>query len=85
MTEQLQFAPAVRAGDMVFCSGVIAALQDGEAASDEAYFRATPDPERGFALAALTDSLSFTNASWNSFPVDSGSDSLFVWTLLAPV
>ncbi len=27
-----------------------------------AYFRATPDPERGFALAALTDQLSFTNA-----------------------
>lgn len=39
-TEQLQFAPAVRAGDMVYCSGVIAALQDGEAPSDEAYFRA---------------------------------------------
>ena len=38
-TEQMQFAPAVRAGDMVFCSGVIAALQEGEAASDEAYFR----------------------------------------------
>ena len=37
-TEQMQFAPAVRAGDMVFCSGVIAALQEGEAASDEAYF-----------------------------------------------
>ncbi len=42
-TEQLQFAPAVRAGDMVFCSGVIAALQEGEAASDEAYFRATDE------------------------------------------
>ncbi|UDL96069.1 cisplatin damage response ATP-dependent DNA ligase [Lichenihabitans sp. PAMC28606] len=28
----------------------------------EAYFRVTPDPERGFALAALTSSLSFTNA-----------------------
>lgn len=39
-TQQLQFAPAVRAGDMVYCSGVIAALQDGEAATDEAYFRA---------------------------------------------
>lgn len=38
-TEQMQFAPAVRAGDMVFCSGVIAALQDGEEATDEAYFR----------------------------------------------
>ncbi|MEM7460397.1 MAG: Rid family hydrolase [Pseudomonadota bacterium] len=42
-TEQMQFAPAVRAGDMVFCSGVIAALQDGEAATDEAYFRATDE------------------------------------------
>ena len=39
-TEQMQFAPAVRAGDMVFCSGVIAALQDGEEATDEAYCRA---------------------------------------------
>ena len=35
-TEQMQFAPAVRAGDMVFCSGVMAALKEGEAASDEA-------------------------------------------------
>ena len=42
-TEQMQFAPAVRAGDMVFCSGVIAALQDGEEASDEAYFRASDE------------------------------------------
>jgi enamine deaminase RidA (YjgF/YER057c/UK114 family) len=42
-TEQLQFAPAVRAGDMVFCSGVIAALQDGEDATDEAYFRAADE------------------------------------------
>ena len=31
----------------------------------EAYFRATPDPERGFALAALTDDLSFQNAKPN--------------------
>ncbi len=42
-TEQMQFAPAVRAGDMVFCSGVIAALQEGEEATDEAYFRATDE------------------------------------------
>ncbi|MEO0955709.1 MAG: Rid family hydrolase [Pseudomonadota bacterium] len=42
-TEQMQFAPAVRAGDMVFCSGVIAALQDGEEASNEAYFRAADE------------------------------------------
>ncbi len=42
-TEQMQFAPAVRAGDMVFCSGVIAALQEGEAASEEAYFRAADE------------------------------------------
>ena len=39
-TEQMQFAPAVRAGDMVYCSGVIAALQDGEEATEEAYYRA---------------------------------------------
>ena len=26
------------------------------------YFRTTPDPERGFALAALTGSLSFQHA-----------------------
>ncbi|MEM1035608.1 MAG: Rid family hydrolase [Pseudomonadota bacterium] len=42
-TEVLQYAPAVRAGDMVFLSGVIAALQDGEDASDEAYYRATDE------------------------------------------
>ncbi|MEM7329241.1 MAG: Rid family hydrolase [Pseudomonadota bacterium] len=42
-TEQMQFAPAVRAGDMVFCSGVIAALKEGEDATDEAYFRATDE------------------------------------------
>ena len=42
-TEQMQFAPAVRAGDMVFGSGVIAALQEGEEASDEAYFRASDE------------------------------------------
>lgn len=28
----------------------------------EAYFRSTPDPDRGFALAALTGTLSFTHA-----------------------
>ena len=27
-----------------------------------AYFASTPDPERGYALAALTDSLSFADA-----------------------
>lgn len=42
-TEQMQFAPAVRAGDMVFCSGVIAALKEGEDATDEAYFRAADE------------------------------------------
>ena len=42
-TQQMQFAPAVRAGDMVFCSGVIAALKDGEDATDEAYFRAADE------------------------------------------
>lgn len=42
-TEQMQFAPAVRAGDMVFCSGVIAALQEGEAPSDDAYYRAVDE------------------------------------------
>lgn len=42
-TEQLQFAPAVRAGNMVYCSGVIAALKEDEEATDEAYFRATEE------------------------------------------
>jgi len=42
-TEELQYAPAVRAGDMVFLSGVIAALKEGEAPSDEAYFRAVDE------------------------------------------
>lgn len=38
-TEQMQFAPAVRAGDMVYLSGVIASLKEGETPSNEAYFR----------------------------------------------
>lgn len=38
-TGQMQYAPAVRAGDMVFLSGVIASLKEGETPSDEAYFR----------------------------------------------
>ncbi len=42
-TQQLQFAPAVRAGDMIYLSGVIAALKDGEAPSEEAYFRAADE------------------------------------------
>lgn len=63
-TEQMQFAPAVRAGDMVFCSGVIAALKEGEAASDEAYFRAADEAfgeidmilrETGGSLADVVD------------------------------
>ena len=36
--------------------------RNGKLALMEAYFRATPDPERGYALAALTDELSFANA-----------------------
>lgn len=36
--------------------------RNGKLALMEAYFSATPDPERGFALAALTDELYFQNA-----------------------
>ena len=36
--------------------------RNGKLALMEAYFRSTPDPERGYALAALTDALSFDNA-----------------------
>ena len=63
-TEQLQFAPAVRAGDMIYLSGVIAALQDGEAPSDEAYFRAADEAfaeidmilkEAGGSIADIVD------------------------------
>ena len=36
--------------------------RNGKLGLMEAYFRATPDPERGFALAALTDSLVFQDA-----------------------
>ncbi len=36
--------------------------RNGKLALMEAFFRATPDPERGFALAALTDELEFQNA-----------------------
>ena len=63
-TEQMQFAPAVRAGDMVFCSGVIAALKEGEEATEEAYFRAADEAfaeidmilrEAGGSLADVVD------------------------------
>lgn len=37
----MQFAPAVRAGDTVFLSGIIAALKPGSDATEEAYFQAT--------------------------------------------
>ncbi|MBY0611616.1 MAG: cisplatin damage response ATP-dependent DNA ligase [Beijerinckiaceae bacterium] len=36
--------------------------RNGKLALMEAYFRDTPDPERGFALAAMTGSLKFANA-----------------------
>jgi DNA ligase-1 len=36
--------------------------RNGKLALMEAYFRATPDPERGWGLAALTDALKFQNA-----------------------
>jgi DNA ligase-1 len=36
--------------------------RNGKLALMDAYFRAIPDPERGYALAALTGSLSFANA-----------------------
>lgn len=35
--EQMHFAPATRAGDMVYLSGVIAALEEGDAGTDEQY------------------------------------------------
>lgn len=63
-TQELQYAPAVRAGDMVFCSGVIAALKEGEEATDEAYFRAADEAfaeinlilrEAGGSLADVVD------------------------------
>ncbi|MEM7696763.1 MAG: cisplatin damage response ATP-dependent DNA ligase [Pseudomonadota bacterium] len=36
--------------------------RNGKLALLEAYFRQTPDPERGYALAAITDALTFQNA-----------------------
>lgn len=36
--------------------------RNGKLTLMEAFFRTTPDPERGYALAALTDDLSFNNA-----------------------
>lgn len=74
-TEQLQFAPAVRAGDMVFLSGVIAALKDGEARSDEAYFRATDEAfaeidmilkEAGGSIADVVDMTGYHVGDFNA-------------------
>lgn len=74
-TEQMQFAPAVRAGDMVFCSGVIAALKEGETPSDEAYFRATDEAfaeidmilrEAGGSMADVVDITGYHVGEFNA-------------------
>ena len=39
--DTLQYAPAVRAGDMVYLSGVIAALEEGQDPTPEAYAAAS--------------------------------------------
>ncbi len=41
--DTLHFAPAARAGDMVYLSGVIAALKDGETGTDEEYMAAAEE------------------------------------------
>lgn len=74
-TEKMQFAPAVRAGDMVFCSGVIAALKEDEDASDEAYFRAADEAfaeidkilnEAGGSIADVVDITGYHVGDFNA-------------------
>jgi len=48
--QTMQFAPAVRAGDMVFLSGVIAALKDGQTGTDEEYAAAAEEAFQEIAL-----------------------------------
>lgn len=66
--ETLQFAPAVRAGDMVYLSGVIAALKEGEAGTDAEYATATEEAfeeisavlkEAGGTVADIVDITSY--------------------------
>ena len=41
--DTLHYAPATRAGDMVYVSGVIAALEDGQTGTDEEYAAAVDE------------------------------------------
>ncbi|MEO1475455.1 MAG: Rid family hydrolase [Pseudomonadota bacterium] len=66
--DRLHFAPATRAGDMVYLSGVIAALKDGQSGTDEEYAAATDEAfaeiemvlkEAGGSMADIVDITSY--------------------------
>lgn len=66
--ETLQYAPATRAGDMVFLSGVIAALKEGETGTDAEYVAAAEQAfeeiemilkEAGGSIADIVDVTSY--------------------------
>ena len=66
--DTLHYAPATRAGDMLYLSGVIATLQDGETGTDEEYTAASNRAfaridmvlkEAGASMADIVDITSF--------------------------
>ena len=66
--DQMHFAPATRAGDMVYLSGVIAALKEGQSGTDEDYAAAADEAfaeielvlkEAGGSLADIVDITSY--------------------------
>lgn len=66
--DRLHFAPATRAGDMVYLSGVIAALEEGQAGTDEEYAAAVDQAftqidmvlrEAGGSMADIVDITSY--------------------------
>ena len=66
--DNLHFAPATRAGDMVYLSGVIAALKDGQSGTEEEYAAATEGAfaeiemvlnEAGGSIADIVDITSY--------------------------
>lgn len=66
--DTLQYAPAVRAGDMVYLSGVIAALKEGQTGTDEEYAAAAEEAfahidkvlkEAGGSIANIVDVTSY--------------------------
>lgn len=78
--ENFQFAPAMRAGDMLYLSGVVVTLAEGETTEN-----ITPAVERAFDQIEMT--LAEAGASWKdvvdvtSYAVDLDRDMMPMWAV----